>query len=56
MIDTTSFESDVVITKIDESGNIQQIDLIDDNGNQVGVCKYRAKKQKKETVKDINEL
>lgn len=56
MIDTTAFETDVVVTKTDESGNIQQIDLIDHNGNHVDICKYRVMKQKKKTLRDLNEL
>lgn len=56
MIDTSTFETDVIITKMNESGNIQQIDLVDHNGNHVDICKYRVVKQKKQNLRDLNEL
>lgn len=47
MIDTSSYEFDVMISKLDEDKNIQQIDFVDRNtGKSVGLYKYRAKKKK----------
>lgn len=53
MIDTSQYETDVVVTKTDDYGNIQQIDFIDINGNCVDSCKYRAKKQKTKIIRDL---
>lgn len=46
MIDTTSFECDVVITSLDENKRILEISNIDSNNKVVSVQKIRKKKIK----------
>ena len=56
MLDTSSFETDVVITKVDSEKRPLQISLINDNKETVGIQKFRAKKSKPKTgVTDLNE-
>lgn len=56
MLDTSSFEIDVVITKVDSEKRPLQISLINGNKETVGIQKFRAKKSKPKTgVTDINE-
>ena len=56
MLDTSSFEVDVVITKVDSEKRPLQISLINDNKETVGIQKFRAKKSKPKTgVTDLNE-
>jgi len=47
MIDTSSYEVDVVVTKIDENRNIKQIDFMNiSTGESIKSCKCRVKKKK----------
>lgn len=56
MLDTSSFETDVVITKVDSEKRPLQISLINGNKETVGIQKFRAKKSKPKTgVTDLNE-
>ena len=56
MLDTSSFEVDVVITKVDSEKRPLQISLINGNKETVGIQKFRAKKSKPKTgVTDLNE-
>ncbi len=47
MIDTSAYEFNVIIAKMDEDKNIQQIDFVNRNTKEVVKSyKYRAKKKK----------
>ena len=56
MLDTSNFETDVVITKVDSEKRPLQISLINGNKETVGIQKFRVKKSKPKTgVTDLNE-
>lgn len=56
MIDTSQFEHSVWIDSWDENQNPVHISYKNRNGEVTGEYKFRAKKKKRSTVSDLNQI